>query len=165
MTICHVVYECFPGRFAGGVQKMVLEVATAQAARGDEVEIWTIGKKAPVAQAPRLAIRYFPGRVRWSSAELRRTLSAEHSQFDVIHSHNTFLPLNLGVAALGRKGAKVFFHAHGALDPLLLSGLSIKALKKRLYVAALERINYDSAQAVFGLTATECAQLEAMGTR
>lgn len=144
---------------------MVWEVATAQAARGDEVEIWTIGKKASLAYGPRLTIRYFPGRVRWSSADLRRTLAAEHSRFAVIHSHNTFLPLNLGVGALARMGARVFFHAHGALDPLLLSGLNIKALKKRLYVAALERRNYDSAQAVFGLTAIECAQLAAMGTR
>jgi glycosyltransferase involved in cell wall biosynthesis len=165
VKILHIVYECFPGSFAGGVQKMVLEVASAQAARGDEVEIWTIGKKSSVAPRPGLTIRYFPGRTRWSSAELRRTLAAGHRRFAVIHSHNTFLPLNLAVAAVARKGAKVFFHAHGALDPLLLSGMNIKALKKRLYVEALERRNYDAAQAVFGLTATECAQLAATGTR
>lgn len=144
---------------------MVWEVASAQAALGDEVEIWTIGKKASISHGPRLTIRYFPGRARWNSVELRKTLAAEHLRFAVIHSHNTFLPLNVAVGSLGRGGARVYFHAHGALDPLLLSGLNIKALKKRLYVAALERLNYDSAHAIFGLTAIECAQLAAIGTK
>lgn len=144
---------------------MVLELAMAQAQRGDDVEIWTVGSTNRQLMAPRLVLRHFPGRIRFSSAELRRTLLAEKNRFDAIHSHNTFLPLNLAVAAAGWKGARVFFHAHGAVDPLLVSGLNIKGLKKRLYLAGFERRNYDAAHAVFGLTRTECEQIVRLGTK
>ena len=37
----HIVYECIPGSFAGGVQKMVFELASAQRRLGADVEVWT----------------------------------------------------------------------------------------------------------------------------
>ena len=39
--IRHIVYECLPGAYAGGVQKMVFELASAQRHLGADVEIWT----------------------------------------------------------------------------------------------------------------------------
>jgi glycosyltransferase involved in cell wall biosynthesis len=166
MKICHVVYECFPGTFAGGVQKMVAELATAQARAGNLVSVWTIGDHADRELTGGGLIRYFPGRVRWGSRAMSRALREHHMEFDIIHAHNTFLPLNRVVAAVAQCGARVYFHAHGALDPQLLAGWrNPKAIKKRLYVTAFERRNYDAAQAVFGLTETECRQIEAIGTK
>ena len=40
--IRHIVYECLPGAYAGGVQKMVFELASAQRRLGADVEIWTV---------------------------------------------------------------------------------------------------------------------------
>jgi glycosyltransferase involved in cell wall biosynthesis len=165
MRICHIVYECFPNVYAGGVQKMVIELARAQAERGDSVEIWTIGDLPGMGIRENLRLRYFPGRARWSSAALGTSLASERNRFDVIHGHNTFLPLNRLVAGAARRGVRVFYHAHGALDPLLLTGLTMKSQKKRLYVNLVERRNYDASEGVCGLTEEECRQLTLMGTR
>ncbi|MBS0631876.1 MAG: glycosyltransferase family 4 protein [Verrucomicrobia bacterium] len=165
MKILHLVYECLPGAYRGGVQKMVAELALAQGCRGDEVEIWAIGD-GPVTQlGPRTLLRYFPGRIRWGSSALRQALLAGHARFDLIHSHNTFLPLNVAAAQAARRGAAVYYHAHGALDPQLLRGWGPKEVKKRLYVSGMERRNYDVAQGIFGLTEAECAQLQLVGAK
>jgi glycosyltransferase involved in cell wall biosynthesis len=165
MIICHVVYECVPGSFVGGVQKMVYEFGLAQSAQGDRVEIWTVGLGPDIELNDRLRIRYFPGRVQWSSPALCRALVAEHRRFDIIHSHNTFLPLNRAVAQAALGGAKVFFHAHGALDPQFLRGAAVRAWKKRIYNRLFERPNFNAAAGVFGLTKEECRQLVAFGTK
>lgn len=165
MTICHVVYECYPGHYAGGVQKVVFALGCAQAARGDSVEIWTIGSQPDLVDASGCRIRYFDGRLRRWSSDLQTALYTEWRRFDVIHAHNTFLPLNWLAAGLARRGARVFYHAHGALDPMLLSGWSIKALKKRIYVALVERRNFNAARGVIGLTISECEQLVESRTR
>jgi len=166
MRIAHVVYECEPGHFIGGVQKMVYELAHAQAARGDVVEILTVGDHPVLQLAANLKIRYFPGQFHWGSSALCEMLFREHGRFDVIHSHNTFLPLNRFVAATARRFSKrVFFNAHGALDPLLLSGWNTKALKKRIYNACFERPNLNIARGVIGLTGEECRQLQRFGVK
>jgi glycosyltransferase involved in cell wall biosynthesis len=92
-------------------------------------------------------------------------LYAEWRRFDVVHAHNTFLPLNWLAATVAGRGCRVFFHAHGALDPLLLSGWGRKSLKKRLYVALVERRNFNAARGVIGLTESECAQIVQTRTR
>lgn len=166
MRIAHVVYECEPGRFIGGVQKMVCELAQAQAARGDDVEIITVGDRPAMQLGDNLKIRYFPGKVHWSSTAIRDLLFQEHARFDVIHSHNTFLPLNRFVAATARRFSKaVYFNAHGALDPLLLTGWHRKALKKRIYNVLFERPNLNTARGVIGLTREECCQLNRFGVK
>lgn len=144
---------------------MVVELALAQGRAGDEVEIWAVGEGPVTELGPRTSLRYFPGRIRWGSAALRRALQEEHRRFDLIHSHNTFLPLNVAVAQAARRGSRVYYHAHGALDPQLLRGWGPKEVKKRLYVATLERRNYDAARAIFGLTEAECAQLQLVGAK
>ena len=166
MRIAHVVYECEPGRFVGGVQKMVYELARAQAARGDEVEIITVGDRPALQIGERLEIRYFPGKFHWGSPVIRDVLFKEQARFDVIHAHNTFLPLNRFVAATARRFSKaVYFNTHGALDPVLLSGWHRKALKKRIYNTLFERPNLNAARGVIGLTGEECRQLHRFGVK
>lgn len=164
MRIAHVVYECEPGRFIGGVQKMVYELARAQAARGDVVEILTIGDRPELSVRSNLRIRYFPGKFHWGSQAIREALFREHDRFDVIHAHNSFLPLNRVAAAAARRFSKaVFFHAHGAFDPVLLQGWNWKALKKRIYINLVSRSNFNLARGLIGLTGEECRQLKLLG--
>lgn len=165
-TICHIVYECTPGRFAGGVQKVVYELAVAQVRRGDFVEIWTLGDLPDHSDSSGLRIRYFKGSRVWSSRAMWECLVAENNRFDIIHAHNTFLALNRYAADLARRfKSRVFFHAHGALDPQLLSGFSLKAVKKRLYVGLFEKRNYASAKGIIALTRSECEQITALGIK
>ncbi|NBN95974.1 MAG: hypothetical protein EBV31_10275 [Verrucomicrobia bacterium] len=96
--IRHIVYECLPGAYAGGVQKMVFELASAQRRTGADVEVWT-----------------------------------------------------------------VFFHPHGALDPVLFAGWSLKSLKKRLYHRFIGRPDLHAATGVFALTPLEAEQLTELG--
>jgi len=165
MKILHVVYECTPGRFRGGVQKVVWELANAQSMLTDNVEIWTIGPKEEEVKFGALTLRSFLGRARFSSKDLRNTLNRRWREFDVIHAHNTFLPLNRYVAALGKRGAKVFYNPHGALDDVLLRGSSIKAWKKRIYNFLFERPNLNRSTGVVCLNEWEGRQLQRFGVQ
>ncbi len=166
--IRHIVYECLPGAYAGGVQKMVFELASAQRRLGADVEVWTVD--APRAGRTEihggLPIRYFRpdyafGYVR--SAELIAALDGLTAA-TVLHAHSTFHPLNHDVALAARRlGLRHFFHPHGALDPVLFAGWSTKAVKKRLYHRFIGRPDLNRATGVFALTPLEADQLAALG--
>ncbi len=59
--IRHLVYECLPGAYAGGVQKMVFELASAQRRLGADVEIWTVDaqRSGQTTIHGGLPVRYF----------------------------------------------------------------------------------------------------------
>ncbi len=166
--IRHIVYECLPGAYAGGVQKMVFELASAQRRLGADVEIWTIdaahaGKTEAHGDLP---IRYFSpdyalGYVR--SLELNGALTTLPKDA-VLHAHSTFHPLNHDIAVVARQlGLRHFFHPHGALDPVLFNGWSLKSLKKRLYHCFIGRPDLNAATGVFALTPLEAEQLAILG--
>jgi hypothetical protein len=60
-AIVHVVYDCVPGAYAGGVQKMVFELASAQRRAGADVEVWAVnGLRAGATEDHGgLTLRYF----------------------------------------------------------------------------------------------------------
>ena len=64
--IRHIVYECIPGAYAGGVQKMVFELASAQRRLGQDVEVWTVDadRAGQTELHGALPIRYFSPRLR-----------------------------------------------------------------------------------------------------
>jgi glycosyltransferase involved in cell wall biosynthesis len=166
--IRHVVYECVPGAYAGGVQKMVFELASAQRRRGAEVEIWAPDavRAGSYEFFDGLPIRYFYpdplfglARSFRLGAALRRLPAGT-----IVHAHNTFNPLNLQVGRAARHaGLRAFYHPHGALDPALFAGHGWKALKKRLYIRAFSRPNLNAARGVFALTPLERNQLVSLG--
>jgi glycosyltransferase involved in cell wall biosynthesis len=166
--IRHIVYECLPGAYAGGVQKMVFELASAQRRLGVDVEIWTPDaiRAGSVEIFDGLPIRYFYpdplfGLAR--SFRLRHEIDKLPAEV-VLHAHNTFNPLNVQVdQAATRRGLKVFYHPHGALDPALFSGWNIKSVKKRLYIHLFTRPKLNRADGVFALTSLEKAQLASLG--
>lgn len=169
-TIRHIVYECLPGMFAGGVQKMVYELASAQRRLGANVEIWTVDadRAGSTAFHAGLPIRYFKPDAAWGYARSAALVSemAHLAEDAIIHAHSTFHPLNHDVAAAARRlGLKVFFHPHGALDPVLFSGWSVKAFKKRLYLRFIGIPDLNKAAGIFALTPLEAEQLVTLGVK
>jgi glycosyltransferase involved in cell wall biosynthesis len=166
--IRHIVYECLPGAYAGGVQKMVFELASAQRRLGADVEIWTPDaiRAGSTEIHDGLPIRYFYPDPLFGLARSYR-LSQELDQLPrhvVLHAHNTFNPLNVQVdEAATARGLKVFFNPHGALDPALFSGWDFKSIKKRLYIRSFTRPKLNRATGVFALTELEHAQLRSLG--
>ncbi len=168
--IRHIVYECLPGIFLGGVQKMVYELATAQRSAGASVEIWTIdaGRAGSTDFHAGLPVRYFKPDAAWGYARSAALVSemAELAEDTIIHAHSTFHPLNHDVAdAAQRLGLKIFFHPHGALDPVLFSGWSVKFLKKRLYLRFIGIPDLNKAAGIFALTPLEAEQLVTLGIK
>ena len=167
-AIRHIVYECVPGAYAGGVQKMVFELASAQRLLGADVEIWTPDaiRAGSTEDFEGLPIRYFMPGVGLGlaqSSRLERAI-AELPPASVLHAHSTFHPLNLQVGRAARRcGHRAFYHPHGALSPLWLRERGWKALKKRLFIAAFERPNLNAAAGIFALTEDERRDLTALG--
>jgi glycosyltransferase involved in cell wall biosynthesis len=166
--IRHIVYECLPGAYAGGVQKMVFELASAQRRLGADVEIWTPNalRAGSTEIFDELPIRYFAAnplqglarsfRLRQEMATLPKTA--------ILHAHSTFNPLDLQVGdAAAKHGLKAFYHPHGALDPALFSDWSLKSLKKRLYIRGFTRPNLNRSTGIFALTPLERGQLITLG--
>ena len=165
--IRHIVYECLPGAYAGGVQKMVFELASAQRRLGADVEIWTPDaiRAGSIEVFDGLPVRYFYPDPLFGLARSHR-LEAEITtlpQTAVLHAHNTFNPLDLQVGEAARQGQKVFYHPHGALDSTLFSDWSLKSLKKRVYIHSFSRPNLNRATGVFALTPLERNQLIRLG--
>jgi glycosyltransferase involved in cell wall biosynthesis len=166
--IRHIVYECLPGAYAGGVQKMVFELAGAQRRLGADVEIWTPDaiRAGSTEIFDGLPIRYFyPDPLLGFARSFRLRREIDKLPPDaVLHAHNTFTPLNVQVGrAATACGLKVFFNPHGALDPALFSGWDFKAIKKRLYIRFFTRPKLNRANGVFTLTSLEQAQLGSLG--
>jgi len=172
--VVHVVYECVPGEFRGGVQKACLELASAQAALGVAVEIWAVDAVRQGTEA-RLPTPGASVRIRWFAGErtagnlrsraIGRALATEPG-VAAVHGHNTFHTLNLQIGrAARRRGLPAFYHPHGALDPGLFQGWSLKSAKKRAWNAVIEIPNLSRAAGVVALTPLEADQLRAIGVR
>lgn len=147
---------------------MVFELASAQRRLGADVEIWTPDKiRAGSTEVfAGLPIRYFYSEPLFGLARsyrLRREIGTlpRHA---IVHGHSTFNPLNMQVGnAAAEHGIKAFYHPHGALDPVLLSGWSPKAVKKRAYIWKFSRPNFNRAAGIFALTSLEKDQLRSLG--
>src|SRR2546430_10489445 len=169
MKVIHVVFECIPGKFRGGPQRMVYQLAAGQAVAGGDVEIWALNQNGvPGNQTPSgLRPRYFPEHsllgTHWSR-RLGEALALQVGNVDVVHAHNTFELLNVQVARFGRKTkTKTFFSPHGALDPKLFGDWSARSIKKQLYNRLVEIPNLNAARGVFALSDFEENQLRAIG--
>ena len=169
--IIHVVYECIPGQFKGGVQKVSLELACAQKSLGLDVELWTLSGSENWDSVifNDVPVRYFKSESVFGvfgSKEMLDELQKMKSLISVVHAHNTFHRLNLQVGAFCKKNSvSVFYHPHGALDPSLFSGLSFQSIKKKLYIKFFEARNLKIANGIFALTENEKLQLCQLGVK
>ncbi len=154
---------------------MVYDLARAQAELGHETTVFTTDYNGtiPAAAPPGtettaqgVLIRYFRASgPRWfRSADLRRALVQAKPDYDILHSHNTFLALNRYAAeARSRWGRPLFYHVHGALDPLVVNRGGLKRLRKRVYISLIERRNLNRADGIFALTGSEVDQIRRYG--
>lgn len=147
---------------------MVFELASAQRRLGADVEIWTPNalRAGSTEIFDELPIRYFASDPLFGLARSHR-LEREIATLPktaILHAHSTFNPLNVQVGdAAAKLGLKAFYHPHGALDPVLFADLSLKSLKKRLYIWTVCGPNLNRSAGVFALTPLERNQLVAMG--
>lgn len=177
MRILHIVYSCVPGQFRGGVAKVVYDLARAQVRLGHQVTVYTtnynssIPADVPIGQfieSEGVRIHYFRvDNVRWfRSKSLRTTLLSTAPGYDVIHSHNTFLALNRYAAeAHQQSGKPLFYHVHGALDPIVVKKGFSKSLRKRLYILLIESRNLRNANGLFAFSPNEVEQIRTYGIR
>jgi len=169
MNIVHVVYSCIPGRFRGGISKIVFELASAQRRAGHHVQVFSTNVQGverweqDSSFVNDVEFKYFDeGSKRWcSSKELDSALSKLGS-VDVIHGHSPFLAPNIYARkAAAKHNAKLFYHTHGSLDDSLISNDPIvKRLRKRLYIRLLESRNYQNADCLFANTNHEKNQIK-----
>lgn len=151
MRILHVVYSLVPGQYRGGVPKAVYELAKAQADLNHAVTVYTTNfnsdRKFTLTDQNRLresegvTICYFKAfrmGVLFSPA-LHNSLEKNVGQFDVIHAHSIFHPLNQYVDGVARQAKiPVYYSIHGSLDPRVLDKGATKRLKKKLYLKWFE---------------------------
>jgi glycosyltransferase involved in cell wall biosynthesis len=175
MKIIHVVYSCIPEQFRGGVPKVAYELSRAQAQLGHKVTVFSTNYNSSLAVdvpfnqaviADGVEIRYFPvQQPRWfSSPRLRQELLATSIHYDILHSHNTFLALNKYAAeAQSLSGRPLFYHVHGALDPIVVRKGLAKRLRKMLYIRLVERQNLSQATGLFALSSREAEQIRSYG--
>ena len=163
--IVHVVYECIPNQYRGGIQKAVYELALAQSKLGYNVEILTLGKAPPIKVTENGTLQivynsYFKIFGNFYSHEIQKKLECDAKKIYVLHAHNTFHLLNKQVASIAkRNNIPCFFHSHGALDPNLFSDNSLKSLKKKIYIKLIEKRNFNKASGIFALSPIEKNQL------
>lgn len=168
-TIAHVVFRCVVGKYAGGLERVAIELADAQAANGHDVEILAVREPGQVdGTTPSGArIRYFPGRHFGNvvaAPALIAGMAERAGNYAAIHLHNTFHPLNLQARRFSfRSGIPLFAHPHGALDPALFCGNDFNGYKKRFYARMFEVPTLNTCGAVFALSANEESQLRSLG--
>jgi glycosyltransferase involved in cell wall biosynthesis len=175
MRILHLVHSCIPGEFRGGVSKVVFDLGRAQVQLGHAVSIYTTNYNSTVpanvpaggaVEADGVDIRYFHvDEPRWfRSDSLRQALLREVRTYDILHGHNTFLALNRYAAeAHDRSGQPLFFHVHGALDPVVVNQGLVKSLRKHIYISTVERRVLDDADGIFALSENEELQIRHYG--
>ena len=170
VSVRHIVYECIPGSYAGGVQKLVFELASAQSRSGCDVEIWTIdaARAGSTEVHAGLPIRYFQPDFAFGYAKSARLVEAvrELPSSVILHAYNTFHPLNAQLSrAAGINGRRLFYSPQGALDPALLRGPSWKVFKKKAYISLFERPCFNRSSGIFALTPLEMEGLKQLGVR
>lgn len=175
MRILHVVYSCIPTEFRGGVSKVAFSLARAQAALGHDVSIFATNYNSSVpidvpfnqvVVCDDVQIRYFPVEdARWfRSTAMRRQLRQEAGGYEVLHGHNTFLALNRYAMDASQAGnTRLFYHVHGALDPVVVRKGRLKKWRKLAYIRLVEKRHYQTADGLFALSAMEAQQIRSYG--
>ncbi len=173
MNVLHVIPTYPPAWRYGGPMRSVHGLASAQAAAGDRVSVYTTNLDGPdvldvpVAEPVRLdgvEVRYFP--VAWPrrlarSPAMARALHGTISGFDVVHLHSVFLWPTLAAARASRlTGAPYVLSPRGMLVRDLIAGRG--RLRKTLWLALFERRTVRDAAAVIVTSELEARELAAL---
>jgi glycosyltransferase involved in cell wall biosynthesis len=174
MKILQVVPTYYPAVRYGGPIRSVHGLASALAAQGHDVHVYTTNVDgegvSPVAldQPARLdgvTVWYFEtgiGRRLFRSPGMRRALHANIANFNVVHLHSVFLWPTTAAAQVARKaGVPYVLSPRGMLVEDLIRRKS--SLTKRVWIKLFERRNIERAAAVHLTSEIEASDLEALG--
>ena len=176
MKILHVVPTYYPATRYGGPIRSVHGLASAQAAQGHDIHVYTTnadGKgvlPVPLDRPVRLDgvnVWYFAtsiGRRFYWSPKMRQALTLNIRNFDLLHLHSVFLWPTLAAARAARR----------ARVPYILSprGMLVKDLirrkssfAKRAWIILFERRNIEQAAVIHLTSEIEESELKALGLR
>lgn len=176
MRLLQVVSSYHPAVRYGGTIVSVHGLASALAARGHDVHVYTtsvdgagdsdVPHGVPVMRDG-VTVWYFRspnGRRLYRSPDLRTALLATVAGFDVVHTHAIFLwPLWVAARAAERAGIPYVVSPRGMLERDLIVQKS--ALLKGLWIALIERHTLERAAAIHVTSAREGHEAEAFGFR
>ena len=174
MRIAHVIPTYVPAYRYGGPIRAVHGLAEAQAAAGDEVEVFTtdrdgkerlaVERERPVAVGRHRA-RYFPTappRRLARAPRLAAALARELPTIDLVHLHSVFLwPTAAAARAARRAGRPYVVSPRGMLDPELVARRG--ALRKRLWIALVERRTLAAASRIVATSEAEASAIRRLG--
>lgn len=176
MKLLQVVASYLPAVRYGGTIVSVHGLATALAARGHDVHVYTTsvdgagdsdvphGVPVPIDGVKVWYFRSPNARRLYRSPALRDALAATVAGFDVVHTHAIFLwPLWVAARAAHRAGVPYVMSPRGMLERDLICEKS--TLAKGLWIAMAERHNLERAAAIHVTSAREAAQAAAFGFR
>ena len=169
MKLLHVVASYAPAWRYGGPVQSVAALCQGLARLGEDVTVYTTNVDGASDLAVPLGqpvvrhgvkVHYFqvqPPR-HWSfSWALTRALQKEVANFDLVHLHGVFVYPALAAGFYCRKyGIPYFLSPRGMLCNV---AYGMKSLRKRMYLALLERRNLNAARAVHFTTIDEQRQM------
>ena len=176
MKILHVVPTYYPAVRYGGPIRSVHGLASALAAQGHNVHVYTTNVDGegvlpvPLDRPARLdgvTVWYFAtgvGRRLYRSPAMRQALGLNVASFDIVHLHSVFLwPTSAAAQAARRAGVPYVLSPRGMLVEDLIRRRS--SLAKRAWIALFERRNIEEAAAVHLTSEIEASELRALGFR
>ena len=176
MKILHVVPTYYPAVRYGGPIRSVHGLASALAAQGHNVHVYTTNVDGegvlpvPLDRPARLdgvTVWYFAtsvGRRLYRSPGMRQALGLNVASFDIVHLHSVFLwPTSVAAQAARKAGVPYVLSPRGMLVGDLIRRRS--SLAKRAWIALFERRNIEEAAAVHLTSEIEASELRALGFR
>jgi glycosyltransferase involved in cell wall biosynthesis len=174
MKILHVVPTYYPAVRYGGPIRSVHGLASALAARGHEVHVYTTNVDGdgvlpvPIGYPVWLNgvnVWYFStsvGRRLYRSRGMGQALNSNVASFDVVHLHSVFLwPTSAAAKAARRAGVPYVLSPRGMLVGDLIRRKS--SLAKRAWIALIERRNIEMAAAIHLTSEIEALELRTLG--
>lgn len=174
MRILHVVPTYVPAYRYGGPIESVHALNKHLVREGAEVTVFTTAiDGAENLQVPLgvpvdrdgVSVRYFPAsfpRAWFNSRAMKKALEESVKKFDIVHITSVFLAAStLGARAAARAEKPYLISPRGSLMHAPLTQKS--ALKKRMYLAAIEKRNLRNASAIHFTTDLEREEYDALG--
>lgn len=136
-----------------------LEVPVNRPVDVDGVRVWYFEQRRTLERLP---IPYLARSIGFLyTPEMRRELRRSIGEFDLVHTH---LPFVYPTFAAGRAAIRarkpLFYHQRGVYDP---ARMRFRGLKKRIYIAAIEKPIMRRATTLIALTPDEEASYRALG--
>src|SRR5262249_15400286 len=170
MKILHVVPTYYPAVRYGGPIRSVHGLASALAAQGHNVHVYTTNVDGEeMLQVPvdcpvpldGVNVWYFAtsfGRRLYRSPGMRQTLDLNVASFDIIHLHSVFLwPTSAAAHAARRASVPYVLSPRGMLVEDLIRRKN--SLAKRAWIALFERRNIEEAAAIHLTSEIEASEL------